>query len=215
MVSFQADSQIVAGEGGGSVLGKNFGRIVATESENTEGAAELGLAEGGSFGFAEGAQLAGAALDDGWGDFVRKSGGFGAGAFGKGEDVEVSEGQALNEGERGGMFGFGFAWEAGDDVGADGGVGKALADELEAAGVVLGAVPAVHGGEDAVGAGLQGHVEVLGDAIGGGKEFDEILGNVERLDGTDAETLNGGFLEDAAEKTFEFDAWRKVAAVGA
>src|SRR5216684_1730333 len=215
MVSFQADSQIVAGEGGGSVLGKNFGRIVATESENTEGAAELGLAEGGSFGFAEGAQLAGAALDDGWGDFVRKSGGFGAGAFGKGEDVEVSEGQALNEGERGGMFGFGFAWEAGDDVGADGGVGKTLADQLEAAGVVLGAIPAVHGGEDAVGAGLQRHVEMLGDAIIGGKEVDEIAGNVKRLDGAEAEALDGGVIEDAAQQIDEFDAGRKIAAVGA
>ena len=207
MVSFQADSQIVAGEGGGSVLGKNFGRIVATESENTEGAAELGLAEGGGFGFAEGAQFAGTALDDSWGDFVRKSGGFGAGAFGKGEDVEVSEGQALNEGERGGMFGFGFAWEAGDDVGADGGVGKALADELEAAGVVLGAVPAVHGGEDAVGAGLQRHVKVLGDAIAGGEEFDEILRDVQRLDGADAETFDRCFVKDAAEEILEFDAW--------
>ena len=81
MVAVQTDSQIVAGEGGGGVAGRNFGRIVAAEGENAEGAAELGLAEGGGFDFAEGAQFAGAALDDGWGDFVRKSGGFGAGAL--------------------------------------------------------------------------------------------------------------------------------------
>ena len=76
MVSFQANSQIVAGEGRGGVVS-----TVATEGENTEGAPDLGLAEGGSFGFAEGAQLAGAALDDCWGDFVGKRGGFGAGTF--------------------------------------------------------------------------------------------------------------------------------------
>ncbi len=81
MVAVQTDSQIVAGEGGGGVVGRNFGRIVAAEGENAEGAAELGLAEGGGFGFAEGAQFAGAALDDGAGDFVGKEGGFGAGTF--------------------------------------------------------------------------------------------------------------------------------------
>lgn len=175
----------------------------------------MGLAEGGRFGFAEGAQFAGAALDDGAGDFVRESGGFGAGAFGKRKDVEIGEGQTLDKVERGGMLGFGFAGEAGDDVGADGGMREAFADELDAAGVVLGAVPAVHGSEDAVGAGLQRHVEVLGDAIDPGEEFDEILGDVEGLDRADAETFDGGFVENAAEKRFEFDAGRKVAAVGA
>src|SRR5882672_6945055 len=113
------------------------------------------------------------------------------------------------------MLGFGLAGEAGDDVGASGGVGKALADELDAPGVVFSAVPAVHGGEDAVGAGLQRQVEMLGDAIGPGEEFDEILGDVQRLDGADAETFDGGFVKDAAEERFEFDAGRKVAAVGA
>ncbi len=129
--------------------------------------------------------------------------------------MEIGEGQALDEGERGGMLGFGLAGEAGDDVGTDGGVGKAFADEFDPAGVVLSAVPAVHGGEDAVGAGLQRHVEMLGDAMRGGEEFDEILGDVQRLDGADAETFDGGFVEDAAEKSFEFDAGREVAAVGA
>src|SRR6266852_1161624 len=111
--------------------------LVRAESEDAEGAADLGLAEGGGFEFAEGAQFAGSALDDGAGDFVRKSGGFGAGAFGEGKDVEIGEGQALDEGERGGMFGFGFTGEAGDDVGADGGMREAFADEFDAAGVVL------------------------------------------------------------------------------
>jgi len=175
----------------------------------------LGLAKGGGFGFAEGAEFAGAALDYGAEDFVRKYGSFGSGALGKGENVEIGEGQAFDEVERGGVVVFGFAGEAGDYVGADGSVREALMDEFDAAGVVLGAVPAVHGSEDAVGGGLQRHVEVLGDAIGGGEEFDKVLGNVERLDGADAEAFDSGFVEDAAEEILEFDAGGKVATVGA
>ena len=106
----------------------------------------LGMAEGCGFGFGEGAEFAGAALYCGGGDLVGSRGGFGAGAGGVGEDVEVGEGVVVDEGERGGVVGFGFAGEACDDVGADGGVGETIVDESEAAGVVFGAVPAVHGG---------------------------------------------------------------------
>jgi hypothetical protein len=173
------------------------------------------LAEGRGFGFAEGAEFAGAAFDGGAGDFVCERGGFGAGALGKREDVEIGEGETFDEGKSGGVVVFGFAGEAGDDVGADGGVGEALVDEFDAAGVVLGAIPAVHGGENAVRGGLQRHVEVLGDAIGPGEEIDEVLGDVEGLDGTDAKPLDGSFVEDAAEKVFKFDAGREVAAIGA
>ncbi len=108
--------------------------------------------------------------------------------------MEVGEGEAVDEGEGGGVVGFGFAGEAGDDVGAEGGVGEAVVDELDAAGVVFGAVPAVHGGEDGVGGGLEGHVEVLGDAAGAGEEVDEVLGDVQGLDGADAEAFYGGFV---------------------
>ncbi len=66
-------------------------RITGAEREDAEGAADLGLAEGGGFFFAEGAEFAGAALDDGAGDFAGKGGGFGAGALGKREDVEIGE----------------------------------------------------------------------------------------------------------------------------
>ncbi len=159
------------------------------ESEDAEGAADLGAAEGGGFSFAEGAEFAGAALDGGGGDLVGGLGGFGAGAGGVGEDVEVGEGVAVDEGQGGGMVGFGFTREAGDDVGADGCVREAVVDQVEAAGVVFGAVPAVHGGEDGVGGGLEGHVEVLGDADGLGEEVDQVLGNVLGLDGADAEAI--------------------------
>ena len=67
------------------------------------------------------------------------------------------------------MVGFGLAGKAGDDVGANGGMGKKFANELYTTGVVLRAIPAMHGGEDIVRAGLERHVKVLGDAIGAGK----------------------------------------------
>jgi len=58
-------------------------------------------------------------------------------------------------------------------------------------------------------------VEVLGDAVGAGEEVDEILGDVQGLDGADAEAFYGGFVEDAAEEVDEFYAGKEVAAVGA
>ena len=175
----------------------------------------MGSAEGGGFGFAEGAEFAGAALDDAAGDFVRKRGGFGAGALRERKNVEIGEGQALDESERCGVVVFRFAGEASDYVGADGGVREAFADEFDAAGVVFGAIPAMHGGENAIRSGLQRHVEVLGDALRGSEEFDKISRNVERFDGADAQAFDSGFAEDAAEEILEFDARGKVAAVSA
>ena len=54
-----------------------------------------------------------------------------------------------------------------------------------------------------------------GDAIGGSKKIDEVGGNVERFNGADAEALHGSFVENAAEKTEEFDTGTKIASVGA
>src|SRR5229473_4244171 len=118
MIPVHADFQIIAGEGRRRA---GIGILGGAEREDAEGAAELGLTKGGGFFFAEGTEFAGAALDYGTGDFVRKGGGFGAGAPGERENVEIGEGEALDKGERGGMVFFGFAGEAGDDVGADGG----------------------------------------------------------------------------------------------
>src|SRR6267378_716448 len=147
MATIQADAQIVAGKRR-SVRSRSF--VARDQSQDAEGAADLGLAEGGGFGFAEGAEFAGATLDGGAGEFVRKCGGFGAGALGKRENVEIGEGEALDEAQGGGVVFFGFAGEPGDDVGADGGVGEALMDKLDATVIVFGAIPAVHGGENAV-----------------------------------------------------------------
>jgi len=129
--------------------------------------------------------------------------------------VEVSEGARGDEVERRGVVSIGFAGKACDDVGAYGGVGQALMDQFDAAGVMFGAIPAMHGGENAVGSGLQRHVEVRRDAVSGGEKVDQVLGDVERLDGADAQALDGSFAEDAAQQVKKFDARHEVAAVGA
>ena len=185
------------------------------EGEDAKGTTVLGTAERGGFGFAEGAQFAGTAFDGLRRHLIGKRGGAGAGALRIGKDMKVSEREALDERQRGGVIVFRFARETGDDVGADGGVRKKRVDEFDATGVVFDAVPAVHSPEDAVGAGLKGHVKVLGKAIICSKEFDEVLSDVQRLDGADAEALDRRFVEDAAEKVYEFHAWQKIAAPGA
>jgi len=58
-------------------------------------------------------------------------------------------------------------------------------------------------------------VKVLGEAIGRSEEVDEVLRDVERFDGADAEAFDRGFVENAAKEVFEFDAGGKIAAVGA
>ncbi len=49
-------------------------------------------------------------------------------------------------------IGVGFARKADDYVGADGRIGQQAADQIHALGIMPGAVPAVHGAQDAVGA---------------------------------------------------------------
>ena len=93
--------------------------------------------------------------------------------------------------------------------------GEAFADARDAAGVVLGAIPAVHSGEDTVGAGLQRHMKMTGEAVGTGKEINEFARDVQRLDGARAEALERGAFEDLPEKIHEFEAGSEVAAVGA
>jgi len=109
----------------------------------------------------------------------------------------------------------GLPGETGYNVGPDGRVGQAIVDKCDAAGVVFGSIPAMHGGEDAVGGGLQRHVKMRGDAAVGCEEADEILGDVERLDGADSKALDGRFVEDAAEQIEKLDTGREIAAIGA
>ena len=149
------------------------------------------------------------------GDLAGERGGFGAGTLGVGKNVQVSERARRDEIEGCGMVGLGFSRKAGDDVGADGGVGQTVVDEFDAAGVMFSAIPAMHGGEDAIRGGLQRHVEMRRDAVVGCEEVYEIVRYVKRLDGADAETLDGSFAEYPAEQVEKLNAWGEVAAVGA
>src|SRR5271157_5296450 len=129
--------------------------------------------------------------------------------------MQIGEWKRAEEVERRGVVRFGFAGEAGDNVGADGRAGESFADALDAAGIVLGAIPAVHGGKNTVGAGLQRHVKMTSEALGAGEEVNEFARDVQRLDGAGAEALERGAFEDLAEKIHEFEARSEVAAVGA
>ncbi len=85
---------------------------------------------------------------------------------------------------------------------------------MGAAGVVFRAIPAMHGGEDAIRSALQRHMKVRGYAIIGGKKFYEVRGNVHRLDGTNAQAFQGRFVENAAQQRRERNASAEVPAVG-
>jgi hypothetical protein len=169
------------------------------ERKYAEGTPELGEAKGGGFGVAEGAELAGTGFDDVREDLIGQRGSGSAGARGEREDMQIGEGVLLDEGESGFVVSVGLAGEAGDDIGADGGVRQAFVNEFEAASVVGDAITAVHGGEDAVGAGLQRHVEVLREAAGRGEEINEVLCNILRLDGRESEAVERCFVEDATQ----------------
>src|SRR5258708_14522915 len=100
------------------------------------------------------------------------------------------------------------------DVGYEGGIGQEITDEFDAAGVMLGAIPAMHGGEHAVRSGLQRHMEMWGDPMVRSEEVDEILGDIERLNRADAQALDRSFIEGTAKQIEEFDLRREVATLG-
>lgn len=68
MQTWNEQLEVVRGEGGGDA--EALVVRVTVEGEDAEGAAELGVAEQGGLGFAEGAELASAALDDVGGDLI-------------------------------------------------------------------------------------------------------------------------------------------------
>jgi hypothetical protein len=55
-------------------------------------------------------------------------------------------------------------------------------------------------------------VEVLGDAVGASEESDEVLRNIERLDGADAEAGEIGLVEDTAQEIENVGTRGKIAA---
>ena len=86
-----------------------------------------------------------------------------------------------------------FARKSGNDVSADRGVRQPFANQLDTARIMFRAIPAVHGAKNAVAGGLQRHMKMRRDAIGGRKQLDQILGHIQRFDGADAQALDAGF----------------------
>lgn len=205
--------QKIAGYGG-CRLGIDGIRI-SVKSKNAEFATDLRAAEGGGFFLCEEAKFAGTALDNTGRKVIGNAGGPGAGARGVGKDVKVSERERFDEMHGGRVIFFRFAGEAGDDIGADGGMGEKLTNQLDTSRIVFGAIPAVHGGEDAVGGGLQRHVEMWREAPVRGEKIHEVGRDVKRFDGTDAETFDSRFAEDRFQEIEKFYFGRKIVAVGA
>jgi hypothetical protein len=129
--------------------------------------------------------------------------------------VKIGERAAFDEVDGCSVIIGGLTWKACNDVGTDRGIRELVANEFDAARVVFGAIPAMHGGEDAVGTGLQRHVKMLRDARSRNEERDEVGGNVERFDRADAEASDVGFVEDQTQEVFEFNARIEIAAPGA
>ena len=76
-------------------------------------------------------------------------------------------------------------------------------------------IPAMHGAQNTVRAGLQRHVEMSRDARGCRDERDEILGDVLRLDGAEAQLLQIGFVEDPPDHLREIRTRGEVASIRA
>ena len=72
----------------------------------------------------------------------------------------------------------------------------------------------MHGGEDAIRSGLQGHMKVRRHAIICGKKFYEVSGDVHGLDGTDAQAFEGRFVENSAQQLLERKARVEISSVG-
>ena len=129
--------------------------------------------------------------------------------------MQIGERALVDEAQCRRVIQFGFAGKAGEDVGAQGRMRQGFVDQFDAAGVVFGAIPAMHGREHTIGGRLQGHMEVRGDSCAGSEQIDQVSGDIERLDGTDTQPLNFRLLEDLPEQVEEFDARGEVAPVAA
>lgn len=208
-----AELEVVGRESGGPGSVRRFLRTI--ESQNAMNASDLRFPEGGGFELAEGAKFASTAMDDFARELRLESSGFGARARGIRENVEIGERKRIDEAKSCFVIRFGFAGESGDNVSTDGSVRKELPDELHAASVVLRAIPTVHSSKNIVRAGLQRHVKVPGDAFCAGKKGDEVHGDIERLDGADAQAREWCFVKNAAQEIEDVGAGREVASPGA
>lgn len=140
---------------------------------------------------------------------------FGPRARRKRKNMQIAERQGGDEIHGGGVICVAFAGEANDDVGADGGVRQRAADEFDAAGIMRGAIPAMHSTKNPIRSRLQRQMEMRRDAWFGSDEVDEILSDVDGLNGAKAKAGKLGFVEDFADERVERNAQGEVSAVAA
>lgn len=120
------------------------------------------------------------------GDLLAEAEGCGAGSVAVGEDVEVGDGERVDEAEYFAKLLLALAVEAGHNVGGDAGVWHDGLDTLEFGAVEGGVVASVHEGEHVVGACLEGDVEVGEEGAAVGHEVYDVVGEQVGFDAGDA-----------------------------
>lgn len=183
-VGGELDSDIVFGEADMKAVAD------AALDEHLGQFALVGLVEGESFAFGNLVEdgVSGVALGDGDDGFDVE--GFGAGAFGVCEDVELCDVEGVDEGaclfEKLG----GLAINAYDDVDSDESVGYEFFYGVDFLGVEVGVVASAHESEHGVGSGLEWYVEMGHEFMGGGGVSYDVVGEEVWFYGGDSESFD-------------------------
>ena len=139
-------------------------------------------------------------LHHGLGELVRELGGGGARPFGVLEREGGGEAGLLHDVERGLEVLLGFTGESDDDVRRDGRVRDLLADLVQDAQELGGAVGPLHVPEDLVRAGLQGHVQLRHDVGGLGHGVDDVVGEGRGVRAGEPDAFQAGDVPAGAEQ---------------
>ena len=142
-------------------------------------------------------------LHDGLGELVRELRGGRARPLGVLEGEGGGEAGLLHDVERGLEVLLGLAGEADDDVRGDGGVRDLLADLVQDAEELGGAVGPLHVLEDFVRAGLQGHVQLRHDVGGLGHGVDDVVGEGRGVRAREADAFEAGDVPAGAQELRE------------
>src|ERR1700735_98144 len=92
---------------------------------------------------------------------------------------------------------------------------QGLANAFHTLGVMIGAIPTMHGAKDLVGTGLQWHMKMRCQAIRRGHHRYEFLGDVLWLDGTQPKLFEKSLFQNAMNDLGKTGARREIATVRA
>ncbi len=175
---------VLCGFVGGAALDQDGGGFV-----------EEGLAEGEGVLVGEVVEEVDAVVDD-WAvdEVLGPAGGGGVGARREWEGVDVDEFRVGDDLEGAVEFFVGFAGEADDDVGGEGGAVVGLVEAVDHFQEVVASVLAVHAAEEMVGAGLQGEVEMGDDLFVIAEGGEEMVIEVAGFEAGEAEAEEAGDL---------------------